>query len=280
MSTAPAPAPVPTKVPIDVAALGQAVFFEHLPSLDAVQEALHEDQLKDDAQHRGAAGFLPEDAAEETSSGLFVAYHAPALPDPGVWLAGVAADLGSPGADPGGAEQEAPQPGGFAAPQDGKIPDLSGLGHQVLPAAWATPLVGGLTDGAPVFELTSEPSSGLSLQAVSAVVADTPTGTGAVDGGLLPSQALSALDPLGALEIDWAHQPQLPWWMPRPPNIEVRGLPGLVAARQDGAWLPAVEPTSLGSAATTSAGTAVPDFVYQQFEWDQDFGFNPWNSAP
>ena len=282
MSTAPAPPSVP-KVPADAAALDLASFAAYLHSGHAAQEARLEAELDEEAHYRRAADLPPETAHEAALSGPFVAHHASALPDPGAWLARVASDLRSPaGAVPGpglgGAEQEALQWGVFAASQDEEIQQQQRLlDRQVRPAVWATPLVEGRTDGAPVFELTPAPARRPALQGLAARVADPAPGAVAAGGELPPPQAQSALAPL---EIELAHQPALPWWLPRPPNIEVPGLPGLVAARGDGPWLAAVAPPTLGSVAATPTVTAVPDFVYQRFEWDEDFGFNPWNPAP
>lgn len=279
MSTVPAPPSVP-KLPSDAPALDQASFAAYLHSGHAAEQARLEAEFHEETQHSRTADLLPESDPGSWPSSLFIAHRASALPDPGAWLARAQAGLQSPAgiaAEPGAGsvEQEALQSGAFAALQDEDIHEQLRLDRRGQPAAWATPLVQSSADDAPVFELRSEPPRLPAQQSLAARVADRGLGAEVVDGELPPPS-----HSLASPEIEWAHRPTMPWWMPRPPDIEAPGVPGLIAARHDKPLFTGMAPRSPGSAVSATDVSAVPDFAYQRFEWDQDFGFNPWNAAP
>jgi hypothetical protein len=264
------------------AALDLASFAAYVQSGHAALEAAHDAERYEDDLHR-LAGDLPPDSGEDVAfSGPFLAHRPSALPDRATWLTSMAADMRPfAGVPPGPtlleAEHQAQERAFFAAPHDEELREQPRFDSRSGPVARATLLGEVRADGPPVFELTPEPPRRLALQAVAAGVAGAAPGAEAVEAETTFAAVLPAV---ARLEIDPAHHPVLPWWMPRPPNIEVPGLPGLVTARQDKPLFAGAAPRSPNPAGAAMDATAVGDFAYQRFEWDEDFGFNPWNPAP
>lgn len=244
-----------------------------VPELDA---ELHAQEV-----HRRALDTPAESGTDAAPEAPFVAHHLSGPREREGLLARVGADMSSrpwvadvrSAPDPGSAEQWSEERFPAVTLQDEEIQQQ--FDDRLRLAQATASLAPDPADRPPIFDLTPDPPRRLVLQAVVAGEVESPYRADSADVPELKStqSTVAAI----SLEVDPAAPPVLPWWKPRSASVEVPGLPGLVAARQDRHLLAAYAPSALIPVAVAMVATEDPDFVYRGFEWDEEFGFNPWN---